>query len=130
MKKQRAIGDMSGNQRLAVAEDFIEHIREHAVAAYHLAASYVLTLVQDHLDAVIFFFQAEDGIRDFHVTGVQDVCSSDLAVAELVARVAEQLPHRDGLSLAARLRQARVSKLWIELEGRVARFSVFLDENV
>src|SRR5690606_39839929 len=25
-----------------------------------------------------FFFQAEDGIRDFHVTGVQ-VCSSDLA---------------------------------------------------
>src|SRR5690606_29625499 len=25
-----------------------------------------------------FFFQAEDGIRDFHVTGVQTVCSSDL----------------------------------------------------
>src|SRR5690606_39626724 len=25
------------------------------------------------------FFQAEDGIRAFHVTGVQDVCSSDLA---------------------------------------------------
>src|SRR5207302_7818724 len=23
-------------------------------------------------------FQAEDGIRDFHVTGVPDVCSSDL----------------------------------------------------
>src|SRR5690606_39284340 len=26
---------------------------------------------------VFFFFQAEDGIRDFHVTGVQ-TCSSDL----------------------------------------------------
>src|SRR5690606_15363435 len=26
-----------------------------------------------------FFFQAEDGIRDFHVTGVSDVCSSDLS---------------------------------------------------
>ena len=25
-----------------------------------------------------FFFQAEDGIRDWSVTGVQDVCSSDL----------------------------------------------------
>src|SRR5690606_41247222 len=28
---------------------------------------------------VTFFFQAEDGIRDFHVTGVPDVCSSDLS---------------------------------------------------
>src|SRR5256714_4929023 len=28
-----------------------------------------------------FFFQAEDGIRDKLVTGVQDVCSSDLAPA-------------------------------------------------
>src|SRR5690606_40311196 len=26
----------------------------------------------------IFFFQAEDGIRDFHVTWSSDVCSSDL----------------------------------------------------
>src|SRR5438874_5412630 len=26
----------------------------------------------------IFFFQAEDGIRDLYVTGVPDVCSSDL----------------------------------------------------
>src|SRR5690606_18389772 len=30
---------------------------------------------------VFFFFQAEDGIRDFHVTGVQ-TCSSDLYVAK------------------------------------------------
>src|SRR5437870_10332525 len=28
----------------------------------------------------IFFFQAEDGIRDGHVTGVQTCCSSDLGV--------------------------------------------------
>ena len=27
----------------------------------------------------IVFFQAEDGIRDHCVTGVQDVCSSDLS---------------------------------------------------
>src|SRR5437868_11302426 len=30
-------------------------------------------------DEGFFFFQAEDGIRDRNVTGVQDVCSSDLA---------------------------------------------------
>jgi len=29
-------------------------------------------------EKVSFFFQAEDGIRDIGVTGVQDVCSSDL----------------------------------------------------
>ena len=27
----------------------------------------------------VFFFQAEDGIRDIGVTGSSDVCSSDLA---------------------------------------------------
>src|SRR5690606_40864638 len=29
------------------------------------------------------FFQAEDGIRDFHVTGVQTCCSSDLPGRDL-----------------------------------------------
>src|SRR3712207_7179550 len=33
------------------------------------------------LDMGVFFFQAEDGIRDIGVTGVQDVCSSDLVHA-------------------------------------------------
>src|SRR5947209_16168494 len=32
-----------------------------------------------HSMASFFFFQAEDGIRDIGVTGVQNVCSSDLA---------------------------------------------------
>src|SRR3989454_11609677 len=31
-----------------------------------------------------FFFQAEDGIRDYKVTGVSDVCSSDLTVYYVV----------------------------------------------
>src|SRR3712207_7662326 len=35
---------------------------------------------------VFFFFQAEDGIRDIGVTGVQDVCSSDLAGRDRAAR--------------------------------------------
>src|SRR5690606_40843374 len=30
-------------------------------------------------EMISFFFQAEDGIRDFHVTGVQTCASSDLA---------------------------------------------------
>src|SRR5690606_40869536 len=30
-------------------------------------------------------FRAEDGIRDFHVTGVSDVCSSDLYPCNLMA---------------------------------------------
>src|SRR2546428_6043112 len=33
-----------------------------------------------------FFFQAEDGIRDLIVTGVSDVCSSDLGGTTLVNR--------------------------------------------
>src|SRR2546422_3965593 len=34
-----------------------------------------------HSMYVFFFFQAEDGIRDVAVTGVQNVCSSDLVIA-------------------------------------------------
>src|SRR5574343_1274827 len=41
-----------------------------------------------HLEAVFFFFQAEDGIRYRDVTGVPDVCSSDLPqkLVELVPK--------------------------------------------
>src|SRR3712207_7684650 len=35
-----------------------------------------------------FFFKAEDGIRDIGVTGVSDVCSSDL---QRVARIVENV---------------------------------------
>src|SRR5690606_42160104 len=35
-------------------------------------------LMMSVLSLLVFFFQAEDGIRDFHVTS-SDVCSSDLA---------------------------------------------------
>src|SRR5690606_40445314 len=36
-----------------------------------------------------FFFQAEDGIRDFHVTGVQTCALPILGAFSLVARVAD-----------------------------------------
>src|SRR5699024_11928414 len=42
-----------------------------------------------------FFFQAEDGIRDRNVTGVSDVCSSDLAACCVWRRVLLALPCGD-----------------------------------
>src|SRR5438552_18021371 len=53
--------------------------------------------------AGVFFFKAEDGIRDFHVTG-SDVCSSDLGrgLAELGARRADQVRHPLESDVAAR----------------------------
>src|SRR5690348_4837710 len=42
--------------------------------------------------AVFFFFQAEDGIRDGRVTGVPDVCSSDLGPSVLAFGLADAQP--------------------------------------
>ena len=42
-------------------------------------------VVGDSLVVVCFFFQAEDGIRDIGVTGVQTWCSSDLFCLRWVA---------------------------------------------
>src|SRR5258707_9903689 len=39
---------------------------------------------------VVFFFQAEDGIRDIGVTGSSDVCSSDLPVSVRQKRVVKE----------------------------------------
>src|SRR2546423_5101095 len=46
--------------------------------------------IVDEVVAVFFFFQAEDGIRDKLVTGVQTVCSSDL---DLVRRLQPDVVH-------------------------------------
>src|SRR5258708_12320629 len=40
----------------------------------------------------VFFFQAEDGIRDDLVTGVSDVCSSDLQMKLRAGKFADQKP--------------------------------------
>src|SRR5690606_18907051 len=42
---------------------------------------------------VVFFFQAEDGIRDFHVTGVQ-TCALPISI-EMVLGDSENLPFED-----------------------------------
>src|SRR2546430_5430939 len=51
----------------------------------------------------VFFFQAEDGIRDLTVTGVQDVCSSDLVSREPRPRRRFWLPGAPNLSTGNRL---------------------------
>src|SRR5437879_7728491 len=43
-----------------------------------------------------FFFQAEDGIRDTSVTGVQTCCSSDLAGLRLRQQVRQDRPALPG----------------------------------
>src|SRR6266511_5693964 len=43
---------------------------------------------------IFFFFQAEDGIRDFHVTWSSDVCSSDLSERSIGSQ--NSIRHFDG----------------------------------
>src|SRR5215475_5922525 len=50
------------------------------------------------LTTFFFFFQAEDGIRDFHVTGVQTLCSSDLHHGDRLRRHAVQIGHAVALA--------------------------------
>src|SRR5690606_39971438 len=38
---------------------------------------------------VVFFFQAEDGIRDFHVTGVQ-TCALPISTARVLGRMSKR----------------------------------------
>src|SRR5690606_40774365 len=47
---------------------------------------------RSHLYSVFFFFQAEDGIRDFHVTGVQ-TCALPISISSLAR-------HRPGRTTA------------------------------
>src|SRR5690606_41172996 len=58
---------------------------------------------------VIFFFQAEDGIRDFHVTGVQ-TCALPIYLRSLVhARVG-------GIDVLLRYYDPRITRPWLEHE--------------
>src|SRR5690606_40997871 len=61
---------------------------------------------------VFFFFQAEDGIRDFHVTGVQ-TCALPISLA---ASRSENRPRKDSGSVVtvARRRKLKVkSACWV-----------------
>src|SRR3712207_8987394 len=60
---------------------------------------------------MFFFFQAEDGIRDIGVTGVQDVCSSDLEWPKLPPQISFSAKDKG-------VRWAPCSSLGLQREGR------------
>src|SRR2546425_1807305 len=77
---------------------------------------------------VFFFFQAEDGIRDKLVTGVQTCALPISTGAEAFSRVNSDtfeivlldltLPERDGLEILAALRQRRLETRVLILTAR------------
>src|SRR5690606_39351244 len=66
----------------------------------------------------VFFFQAEDGIRDFHVTGVQ-TCALPISLRMISDRI-QNIAEGDG-DLTIRIDIARKDELG-ELAGHVNRF--------
>src|SRR5690606_39534245 len=86
---------------------------------------------------IVFFFQAEDGIRDFHVTGVQ-TCALPISPAPAAARLLTQAAKTPQAQTACRpippescwkisMNEARLKRLaeaaglsinWIDADGR------------
>src|SRR5690606_41068815 len=75
---------------------------------------------------VVFFFQAEDGIRDFHVTGVQ-TCALPISLRRMLVMETERvnLLGLDGAALSELVGQwggkpfrARQLQRWIHQRGR------------
>src|SRR5215831_11731859 len=56
-REHGAIGDVSGDQRLAVADDFFAHLRPHAVAADERAAPDALARLKSDDDAGIVLLE-------------------------------------------------------------------------
>src|SRR5690606_15519651 len=56
----------------------------------------VQTIAYLVMSVVFFFFQAEDGIRDFHVTGVQTCALPILGLATVLVGRLQLPPHRTG----------------------------------
>src|SRR5690606_39546485 len=72
-------------------------------------------------DNPCLFFQAEDGIRDFHVTGVQTCALPILdevrrAIARGELRPGDRLPSQRDLALQARVNPNTVQRAYREME--------------
>src|SRR5690606_40453978 len=59
----------------------------------------------------VFFFQAEDGIRDFHVTGVQTCALPIYSQSSTVSRSSESVPVLSKQAAFTRASEARKSPL-------------------
>src|SRR5256885_9287086 len=49
---------------------------------------------------IIFFFQAEDGIRDYKVTGVQTLLFRSIMIADTIDAMTTDRPYRTALTLS------------------------------
>src|SRR5690606_40321756 len=78
----------------------------------------------DALDAVLFFFQAEDGIRDFHVTGVQ-TCALPIFSRTMNWRAGKATTSPSRTRNLPATRCASSARTWPRTRtSRVAEFSV------
>src|SRR5690606_39659395 len=62
--------------------------------------------------SIVFFFQAEDGIRDFHVTGVQ-TCALPICDGHQEAEEKNQRPSQVGHALRPSGRAPRSPRGWL-----------------
>src|SRR3712207_7904109 len=74
----------------------------------------IVIALQECLEVRFFFFQAEDGIRDIGVTGVQ-TCALPISLARYCTALADRLDDDREISLAAvagTLRRSRSGGPW------------------
>ncbi len=100
-RQHGAVGDMAGYQRLAVAHDFVAHLRPHAVAANEATASDALARLQDYGDAGIVLVEVLD-----RAIGLQR--DQIVALAGIDEDGMEVVPVSDGVRLLKTLGKARV----------------------
>src|SRR5690606_1421151 len=72
---------------------------------------------------VIFFFQAEDGIRDFHVTGVQ-TCALPISLPKRVRRLGLQM------AIASRAQSGKLTLVdSFGIQGKTREFVAWAKQN-
>src|SRR5215475_14081676 len=86
LKKKKNRGPESEKGLEVMKEEVQKELKnhEHRLSIF-LSVLYVLFRSGHRVLIVFFFFQAEDGIRDFHVTGVQ-TCALPISRATASAR--------------------------------------------
>src|SRR5256886_4443807 len=87
---------------------------------------------------LVFFFQAEDGIRDLTVTGVSDVCSSDLDAVindgPGLMLIVEKYPWGNTLEVTrgveAALDELKPGLADVEIDSKIFRPAEYIDASI